>query len=77
MILGRGAWLLASGIAIGLAGTAAIGRVLDGFVWNVTTADPVTLAGVSALILIAGLQACVWPARRAARVNPVVAMRHD
>jgi ABC-type lipoprotein release transport system permease subunit len=52
-------------------------RVLAGQVVNVSAFDPVSFVVVSALLLIAGLQACLWPARRASRIDPLVALRQE
>ena len=75
MILARGARLLLAGTAIGLLGSVAAGRWLAGAVWRVSGVDPLAFAGVAALLMIVGLAACYWPARRAARTDPLLAMR--
>jgi putative ABC transport system permease protein len=77
MIVARGLKLLLLGTVVGLAGSYAVGRWLAGEVWNVATFDPLAFAAVSALLLAAGLQACAWPALRAARTDPLVALRTD
>jgi predicted permease len=77
MVLARGSRLLLIGMAIGLAGSVAGARLLARQVWNVSPFDPAAFAVVSALLLVAGLQACLWPARRAARVDPIIALRQD
>ena len=75
MILARGARLLLAGTAIGLLGSVAAGRWLAGAVWRVSGVDPLAFAGVAALLMIVGLAACYWPARRASRTDPLLAMR--
>jgi putative ABC transport system permease protein len=75
MVVGRGAVLVVIGIVVGLAGSVYAARLMAGFVWHASTFDPLTFGGVSVLLLLSGLQACVWPARRAARVSPMVALR--
>ena len=75
MVLIRGSRLLLAGIAVGLLGSVAAGRWLAGDVWRVSGVDPLAFATVAALLLVVGLQACYWPARRAARIDPVIAMR--
>jgi putative ABC transport system permease protein len=77
MILAEG-WKLATlGIVIGLAGAAAVTRVLEGMLFGVRPADPFTFVGVSILLTAAGLVASFIPARRAMKVDPVVALRHE
>jgi putative ABC transport system permease protein len=77
MIIGRGSRLLVVGIVLGLAGSILAARSLAQQVWNVSPFDPVAFGLVSVILLAAGLQACVWPARRAARIDPVIALRQD
>ena len=77
MIVRRGAGLLLAGTACGLLGSVATARVLARQIWNVSPFDPVAFGVVSLIVLAAGLQACVWPARRAARVDPMVALRQE
>ena len=77
MVLGAGAKLLGIGIAVGLAASLASVRVLSGLVRNVSTFDRYSLAGVTVVLLAAGLFASYWPARRAARVDPVTALRDE
>jgi putative ABC transport system permease protein len=77
MVVKRGLWLLVAGIALGLAGSFLTMRLLSGQVWNVSTFDPITFGAVSLILLVAGLQACFWPARRAARIDPIAALRQE
>jgi len=77
MVVKRGAWLLAIGIAIGLAGSFLTTRLLSQQIWSISPLDPVTFIGVSGILLLAGLQACLWPARRAARIDPIGALRQE
>jgi len=77
MVVKRGAWLLLIGVAVGLAGSFLTARLLARQIWNVSPFDPITFVGVSLILLIAGLQACFWPARRAARIDPIVALRQE
>src|SRR5579872_913185 len=69
MVLGRGSRLLACGIALGLIGSFATARLLSRQLWNVSPFDPVSFTAVSVVLFVVGLQACFWPARRAARVD--------
>jgi len=77
VILKRGFALVAIGIAIGLAGTAAITRLLAAFLFGVTPHDPATIACVVLLFTSVAILACGIPARRAMRVDPMVALRHE
>jgi predicted permease len=77
MVLSSGARLLAAGIAVGLAASLASVKVLSGLVRNVSTFDPYSFAAVTMLLLAAGLFASYWPARRAARVDPLTALRNE
>jgi putative ABC transport system permease protein len=77
LIVKRGSLLLAIGLALGLAGSAAAARLLARQIWHVSSFDPVAFGAVSLILLAAGLQACIWPARRAARIDPIVALRQE
>ena len=77
MVMSGGVKLIATGIVIGLLGAAAAGRVMRELIWSVSPWDPCPFAAVAALLLVVGLQATLWPALRATRVNPVAALRRD
>jgi putative ABC transport system permease protein len=77
MVIAGGAKLVAAGIVVGLLAAAAAGQVMRGLIWNVSPWDPLSFAAVAALLLVVGVQATVWPALRATRVNPVAALRRD
>jgi ABC-type antimicrobial peptide transport system permease subunit len=77
MVLGEGAVVIGAGIVIGLAGAIAATRFLQTLLFQVRPGDPVTFAGVCALLLAVGLAACYLPARRATRVDPLVALRAE
>lgn len=76
-VMSEGLRLGAIGIAIGLVGAFLLTRVLESFLFGVSTHDPLTFLGVAILLPIAVLIACYSPARRAARVDPVIALRHE
>jgi putative ABC transport system permease protein len=77
IVLGRALRLLGVGIAAGLAGGLGGAHLLRRQIWNVARFDPWSFAGVAALLLAAGLLASWWPARRAARVDPMTALRYE
>jgi predicted permease len=77
MVLGSAMKLLLIGIAVGLAGAFATTRLLAEQIWQVSPFDPISFVAVTFLLLFAGLQACFWPARRAARLDPMAALRHE
>jgi len=75
LILKEGLVQAATGLAIGLGGAILLMRGLTSVLYQVSPADPVTLAGVAALLIATSLLACYVPARRAMRVDPVHALR--
>ncbi|HLJ46483.1 MAG TPA: ABC transporter permease [Bryobacteraceae bacterium] len=77
IVMRRGLILLAAGIACGLIGALMTSRVLAQQIWKVSPFDAPSFAIVSAIILVIGLQACLWPALRAARIDPISALRAD
>ncbi|MBZ5557807.1 MAG: ABC transporter permease [Acidobacteriia bacterium] len=68
---------LAVGLAIGLTGALAVGQLLQTFLVGTGARDPLTLTAVAALLIVVSLAASFFPARRAARVDPVVALRYE
>jgi predicted permease len=77
MVLRRGLVLVAIGLALGAAATIALGRLLSSQMSDLAAFDPAALAAVAAVMLLSGAAACVWPAQRAARVDPAVALRNE
>jgi putative ABC transport system permease protein len=77
MIIGYGLKLSVLGLAIGIAGAFMLRRLLTGLVFDVSPSDPLIYAGVAALMLLVALLACYIPARRASRVDPLVALRWE
>jgi predicted permease len=75
MVLGRGLTLTAIGLVAGLAGAVLAGRVLSALLYRTTPTDPVTFALVGAVFAAVSVPACLLPAWRAARANPVDALR--
>lgn len=77
LVLRRGLALTALGIAIGLAGALAGGRVLSSMVFGISPRDPATIAAVSALLGLVALGACLLPAIRAGRTDPLETLRAE
>ena len=77
MILGQGLRTILVGIAIGVAGALALTRTVKSLLFGVTATDPLTFAAVILLLVAAALVACYIPARRAAKVDPMVALRYE
>jgi len=77
LVLGRGLVLSGIGIAIGLAGSFALTRVMATLLYNVTPTDPITLASVTGVIVAVAFAACFIPAWRATRVDPLTVLRAD
>jgi putative ABC transport system permease protein len=76
-VLGRGVAVIATGMAIGLAASLALTRVIASALWDVTQTDPVTFAVVVSTLAVVSFLACYVPARRALKIDPLVAMRYD
>jgi hypothetical protein len=76
LVMRRAVVQLAIGLAIGLAGAFAVGRLLAGVAFA-GGSDPVTMMSITALLVFGMLAACVWPALRATRLNPVTALRYE
>ncbi|MFI5312001.1 MAG: ADOP family duplicated permease [Gemmatimonadales bacterium] len=77
MVLAQGLSLAAVGVTVGLAGAAGLTRLVATLLFGVQPLDPATFAAVGGFMLLVALLACVVPARRAMRVDPLVAMRAD
>jgi len=77
MVIRAGLWLVAIGVGLGLLVSVALGRILATQLWQVSAYDPWTLTCVPVVLLTTGFLACWFPARRAARVDPLVALRNE
>jgi putative ABC transport system permease protein len=89
MALGAGGWdvlklilrqtlvVIAGGVVVGIAGAAVLTRFISSAIWEVKTTDPGTFAGLAVLLMGIAMLACVVPTRRAVRVDPTNALRHE
>jgi putative ABC transport system permease protein len=77
LVLGQGFRLAAIGVTLGVAGALALARLMTTFLYSVSAADPATFVGVAILLGSIALLACYIPARRASRVDPIIALRYE
>jgi predicted permease len=75
LIVGKGVVILLSAVAVGVAVALAFSRVMSGLLFGISSVDPATIVAASIVLTGMGLLACYIPARRAARVDPIVALR--
>jgi ABC-type antimicrobial peptide transport system permease subunit len=66
-----------AGCVAGIAGALALSRLLSGFLYSIDAADPLTYFAVAFILLAVGLVASYLPARRATRIDPIAALRHE
>ncbi|HXN63804.1 MAG TPA: ABC transporter permease [Candidatus Acidoferrales bacterium] len=77
MVCRQGFTLIGMGVLVGLAAALALGRAVRSFLIGIGPNDPLTFVAVSAILLAIGVAACYVPALRAAKVDPVIALRHE
>jgi putative ABC transport system permease protein len=77
MVMREGMLLTATGIAGGILAAAALARLLGSLLFEIKASDPATFVAVAALLAIVSLAACYIPARRAMKVDPIVALRYE
>lgn len=77
MVLAEGGVLLVAGLVLGIVGAMATTRLIQELLFGVAPHDPLTMLGVSALMAVVGIAACWIPARRAAQINPLKAIRGE
>jgi predicted permease len=77
LVLRDGLRLTAAGVMLGLVAAIALSRLMAGYVYGITSTDPLTLAGTSLLLTVVALLASYLPARRAMRVEPITALRYE
>jgi predicted permease len=77
LILGNGARMALLGVGIGVAAALGLTRLMAGLLYGVSAADPITFALVALVLILVALAACYIPARRAMRIDPLVALRYE
>jgi putative ABC transport system permease protein len=77
MVLRDGLTMIFTGLAFGIVGALALTRVISGFLYEVSPTDPATFAAVALFLIAVSLLACYLPARRATRIDPMVALRYE
>ena len=77
LVLRDGAWLIGIGLAVGAVGAVSLSRFVSSLMFGITEADAVTFGGVFVIVAVLGFVACLAPARRAARTDPLMALRSE
>jgi putative ABC transport system permease protein len=77
MVLGQGLLTVAIGLIVGLAGALLLTRTMRSMLFEISPNDPITIVGIALLLLLIAMLASYIPARRATRVDPMIALRYE
>jgi putative ABC transport system permease protein len=77
LVVGQGMKLVASGVALGLAASFSLTRLMSNMLFGVSAVDPMTFGAITLLLTFVGLLACWIPARRAMKLDPMMALRYE
>jgi putative ABC transport system permease protein len=77
LVVRRGMTLALGGVALGVIASFALTRLMKTLLFNVSVTDPLTFIGIPLLLVFVALLACLIPARRAAKVDPMIALRYE
>jgi putative ABC transport system permease protein len=77
LVIGQGALLVLIGAAIGIAAAVGVTRFMASMLFGIKATDPATFIGVAIMLVVVALAACYIPARRAMKVDPMVALRYE
>jgi len=77
LVLRQTVWIVTTGLVLGLAAALALTRLMAGLLYNVPPTDAATFASITVFVGIVALLACYFPARRATRIDPIIALRNE
>jgi len=77
LILRRSLVQMVIGLMLGIAGAVGVGKLLSSLLFQTGVRDPILMLGIISLLIVVSTSACLWPARRATRLDPVNALRND